>query len=372
MTLPAMSPAPAGAVFLRPEPDDGTFLTARALRSGIMGMILRPRLLLVREEDSEERLARLRRVQGLLARPSTVWLLDPETSGLVAAGITDEDAAARLRETAIAESVQLPLDLDTLAEPDTMQSLLEATWALQAGAAALTAPYFRVTLGDDHVIELNLELARRTTLVDERPTMAVLEANVGVVTSGSLVGIAARMRACGVDVVMLRVVGCKEDASQRHVASYLRLARELTEAGLQVICDQVGRLGPVLVAGSGAAFSTGSWHYRSVPYDLIPRKGGGGGSQPIPYELPGRWRSSSPALARNLPAARCAVKSCCALEPEATPADQREHFLHTVVAAAEQARDSMIETIVDSLAASGDAIAVGWAAALREVQAESA
>jgi hypothetical protein len=175
-----------------------------------------------------------------------------------------------------------------------------------------------------------------------------------------------------VDLVMLRVVGCKEDAPARHVASYLRLARELTAAGLEVICDQVGRLGPVLVAGAGAAFSTGSWHYRSVPYDLIPRKGGGGGSQPIPYELPGRWRSSSPALARNLPAARCSVGSCRALDPEACPADQREHFLHTVVAAAEQARDSPIETILSSLTASGDATAAGWAAALREVQAESA
>jgi hypothetical protein len=359
-------------VFLRPEPDDGTFLTARALRSGIEGLILRPRVLLLLDEDSEERRARVGRVRALLARPSTVWLLDPETSGLIAAGIRDEDAAARLRETAIARSVELPLDLDTLSDPDVQQALLESTWALQTGAAALTAPYFRVTRGDDEVVELNLELARRTAPVDDRPTMAVLEANVGAVTSGSLAGIAARMRASGVNIVMLRVVGCKEDATQRHAASYLRLARELTTAGLQVICDQVGRLGPVLVAGAGAAFSTGSWHYRSVPYDLTPRSGGGGGSQPIPYELPGRWRSTSPALARSLPAARCPVEGCRALEPNATPADQREHFLHTVVTAAEQARDSGVEAIIDTLIHSGDPTAAGWVAALREVQAESA
>jgi hypothetical protein len=372
MTLPSLSPAPAGAVFLRPEPDDGTFLSERALRSGITGLILRPRLLLELAGDSKERLGRLRRVRAVLAKPSTMWLLDPETSGLTAPAITEEDAAARLRQTAIAQSVELPLNLATLADPDVMQVLLEATWALQAGAAALTAPYFRITTGDELLIALNLELARRTALADERATMAVLEANVGALTSGSLTRIAARLRACGVDLVMLRVVGCKEDAPARHVASYLRLARELTAAGLEVICDQVGRLGPVLVAGAGAAFSTGSWHYRSVPYDLIPRKGGGGGSQPIPYELPGRWRSSSPALARNLPAARCSVGSCRALDPKAGPADQREHFLHTVVAAAEQARDNPIETILSSLTASGDATAAGWAAALREVQAESA
>jgi hypothetical protein len=358
-------------VYLRPEPDDGTFLTARAMRSGITGLIIRPRMLLELEGDTPERLGRLRRVQGLLAKPSTVWLLDPETSGLIAPAITDEDAAGRLRKTAVAESVKLPLDLGTLADPEVKQSLLENTWSLQAGAQALTAPYFRVTSGDEQVIELNLDLARRTALVDDRPTMAVLEANIGAVTSGSLAGIAARMRAAGVDLVMVRVVGCNESASQRHVASYLRLAREITAAGLEVICDQVGRLGPVLVAGAGAAFSTGSWHYRGVSYDLIPRKAGGGGSQAVPYEMPDRWRSSSPALARSLPDARCAVGNCCALDPKAKPADQREHFLHTVVAAAEQARDNTIETIVDSLIKSGDATAVCWAVALREVQAET-
>jgi hypothetical protein len=372
MTLLSVPPAPAGAVFLRPEQDDETFLTARGLRSGVAGLILRPRHLLLTEHDGEERRGRVVRLQALLAKPSTVWLMDPETASLVDPEILNEPGAARLRESAIAHSVQLPLQRDTLDDEEVQQELLEATWGVQAAAAALTAPYFRIARGDDAVIELNLELLRRTALSDDKSTVAVLEINIGALTSGWIAGIARRLAQAGADVVLLRVVGCKEDAPQRHAAAYLRLARELRASKLQVICDQVGRLGPILVAGAGAAFSTGSWHHRSVPRDLTPRSGGGGGSPPIPYELPGRWRSTVPALARNLSSARCSVEGCRALEADASPADQREHFLHTMVATAEEALTGDIDALIHSLSTSGDPIAAGWAQALREVQAESA
>jgi hypothetical protein len=372
MTLPSVSPVSPGDVFLRPEQDDETFLSARGLRSGVAGLILRPRQLLLGERDSEERLGRIARLKGLLAKPSTVWLMDPETACLVDPDIVNEPGARRLRESAIALSVNLPLQRDTLEDDEVQQGLLEATWGLQASAAALSAPYLRIARGDDAAVTVNLELLRRTALSDDRPTVAVLEINIGAITSGWSTGIAQRLAKAGADVVLLRVIGCKEDAPQRHAAAYLRLARELRSSKLQVICDQVGRLGPVLVAGAGAAFSTGSWHYRSVPRDLTPRSGGGGGSPPIPYELPGRWRSTGPSLARNLSTAQCPVEGCRALELDATPADQREHFLHTIVASAEEALAGDIDALVSSLRSSGDPIAAGWAQALREVQAASA
>ncbi len=372
MTLQSVPPVSPGDVFLRPEQDDETFLSARGLRSGVAGLILRPRQLVLAERDGEERRSRVARLKGLLARPSTVWLMDPETACLVDPEILNEAGARRLRESAIALSVKLPLQRDTLEDDDIQQGLLEATWGLQAAAATLTAPYFRIAQGDDVAVTLNLELLRRTALSDERPTVAVLEINIGAITSGWSNGVARRLAKAGADVVLLRVVGCKEDAPQRHATAYLRLACELRASKLQVICDQVGRLGPVLVAGAGAAFSTGSWHHRSVPRHLTPRSGGGGGSPAIPYELPGRWRSAAPSLARNLSTARCPVKGCLALEPDATPADQREHFLHTIVASAEDALTGDIDALISSLASSGDPIAAGWAQALREVQAESA
>ncbi len=372
MTLPSVSPVSPGDVFLRPEQDDETFLSGRGLRSGVAGLILRPRQLLVAARDGEERRGRVARLKGLLSKPSTVWFMDPETACLVDPEIRNEPGARRMRESAIALSVHLPLQRDTLEENEIQQGLLEATWGVQAAAAALTAPYFRIARGDDVAVTLNLELLRRTALSDERPTVAVLEINIGAVTSGWSTGIARRLAKAGADIVLLRVVGCKEDAPQRHAAAYLRLACELGASKLQVICDQVGRLGPVLVAGAGAAFSTGSWHYRSVPRDLTPRSGGGGGSPAIPYELPGRWRSAGPSLARNLSSARCPVEGCRALKPNATPADQREHFLHTMVASAEEALSGGIDALVSSLTRSGDPVAAGWAHALREVQAESA
>jgi hypothetical protein len=373
MTLPAVHFVSPGDVFLRPEQDDQKFIGARGLRSGVAGLILRPRQLLHAKRDSDERRERIARLNALLAKPSTVWLMDPETACLVDPEIRNEPGARRLRESLIALSVELPLQRETLEnDEDTQQRLLEATWGLQAAAAGLTAPYVRVARGDDAALALNLELLRRTALADERPAVAVLEINIGALTSGWSAGIARRLANAGAEVVLLRVVGCKEDATRRHVAGYLRLARELLDTGLQVICDQVGRLGPVLVAGAGAAFSTGSWHHRSVPRDLTPRSTGGGGSQAIPYELPGRWRSTSPSLARNLPSARCPVKKCRALQAKAKPADQREHFLHTIIRGAAEALTADIETLIASLIASRDPIAAGWAQALREVQAESA
>jgi hypothetical protein len=372
MTLPSVSPVLSGDVFLRPEQDDETFLSARGLRSGVAGLILRPRQLLLAERDSGEHRDRIARLKGLLAKPSTVWLMDPETACLVDPEILNEPGARRLRESAIALSVNLPLQGDTLEDDEIQQGLLEATWGLQASAAALSAPYLRIARGDDAAVTVNLELLRRTALSDDRPTVAVLEINIGAITSGWSTGIARRLATAGADVVLLRVVGCKEDAPQRHAAAYLRLVRELRSSKLQVICDQVGRLGPVLVAGAGAAFSTGSWHHRSVPRGLTPRSGGGGGSPPIPYELPGRWRSTDPSLARHLNTAQCPVEGCRALELDATPADQREHFLHTIVASAEEALAGDVDALVSSLMSSGDPIAAGWAQALREVQAASA
>ena len=372
MTLPSVPPVSPGDVFLRPEQDDETFLSARGLRSGVAGLILRPRQLVLAERDGEERRGRVARLKALLAKPSTVWFMDPETACLVDPEIRNEPGARRLRESAIAQSVKLPLQRDTLENDEIQQGLLEATWGLQAAAAALTAPYVRIARGDDTAVTLNLELLRRTALSDDRPTVAVLEINIGAITTGWITGIARRLGEVGADVVLLRVVGCKEDASQRHAAAYLRLVRELRASKLQVICDQVGRLGPILVAGADAAFSTGSWHHRSVPRDLTPRSGGGGGSPAIPYELPGRWRSTAPSLARNLSTARCPVEDCRALEPDATPADQREHFLHTMVVSAEEALTGEIDKLISSLISSGDPVAAGWAQALREVQAESA
>jgi hypothetical protein len=372
MTLPVVSPAVAGAVFLRPEVDDENFITTRAQRTGITGLILRPRQLTVLESDGDERRARFRRLQALLAKPSTVWFLDPETSGLVAPSILNEDGAVRLRATAVAQSVALPLDVDTLRDPVVQQGLLEATWGVQAGAVALAAPYFRLEHGDEMAVTVNLELLARTAVVDARPTMAVLETPVGVLTSGWLGGIGRRLRAAGADVVLVRVVGCREDAAPATVAAYLRLARELRGVSVEVICDQVGRLGPLLAAGAGVAFSTGSWHYRSVSRDLIPRGGGGGGSQPIRYELPGRWRAAAPELARSLPAARCPVQGCRALEADATATDQREHFLHTIVVLAHTVLAGDLEALIEALKRSGDSVAARWADALRDVQAESA
>jgi hypothetical protein len=371
MRLPVPSPATAGAVFLRPEQHDGHFLAERAQRTGVAGLILRPRQLVILEIDGEERRARLHRLHGLLAKPSTVWFLDPETSALAAPSILIEDGAARLRATAVAQSVRLPLDDDSLADSAVQQELLEATWALHAGAAALTAPYLRIANGDDAGLALNLDLLARTAVVDGRPTMAVLEVPVGALTSGWLTGVGDKLRAAGADVVLVRIAGCRENASPRHAAAYLRLARELRGTSLQVICDQVGRLGPLLAAGAGVAFSTGSWHYRSVSRDLLPRSGGGG-SQRIPYELPGRWRAAEPALARNLASARCPAPSCRALEPDATPADQREHFLHSIVAFARMLVDADLDVLIDTLIRSGDPVAAKWASAVRELQAESA
>lgn len=371
--LPGLSFMVPGAAFLRPEGDDANFLVNRAPRTGIAGYVMRPRQLGALATDDERYQQRQVRVQALLAEPSTVWLLDPETSCLTDQRVlADEGVVIRIRATAIAQSVALPLDPHALTDADVQQSLLEATWGLQAGAAALTAPYLRLTAQDSTTTAVNLELLQRTAAADDRPTMAVVEGSIATLTDSRLATLGHRLRAAGADIVLLRIVGSKENASAHQVASYIRVARGLRAASLNIICDQVGRLGPLYAASIGAAFSTGSWHYRSIPTDRVPRSGGGGGSQPIFYEMPGRWRAVEPAMARQLPSARCPVEGCRALTAAAKPGDQREHFLHTITALAETIVEGDLAALLDALEGSGDPILRGWALALRQVYAESA
>jgi hypothetical protein len=354
--------------------DDATFLTKHAMTTGIAGLIVRPRHLQARADDTTERKQRVVDVKTLLAKPGTSSILDPETAALCGDDIDSEEGAERLRATAIATCIDIPWTRDALADADVQQQILEATWSEGAFADALSAPYIRIARGDDEALDLNIELARRTAQaarIEGKPACAFIEVNIGAITTGWLAGAPRRYRNAGVNVVVLRIVRFREDASLRHMRACLAFVRELRDAGLDVICDQVGRVGPVFVAGTGCAFSTGSWHFRTVTNQLVPKKGGGGGSRAIPYELPDHWRDASASLARSLDGARCPVDDCDALATE-SPGALRAHFLHTLVRAAEvaAAADGLERTIASLRAAQGEP-QTAWAIALSEAQSET-
>ena len=375
VVLATLHSIPAGAVFLRPEMDDAKFLREHAMATGIAGLIVRPRQLHVLESDTAERKQRVDEVKELLAKPGTISIFDPETAALCGIGVDTEDGAERLRETPVARCTTIPWTAELLIDPDRQQHVLEVTWAEGAFADALTAPYVRIARGDDEALELNVEFVRRTAAAaraEGKPMCAVIEANIGAITSGWLTGIAHPLRDAGADIVLLRVVAFREDAGLRHLRACLELVRELRREGLDVICDQVGRVGPVLVAATGCAFSTGSWHFRSVARQLVPKKAGGGGSRAIPYELNADWRDAPVSLARSLDRARCPIEGCRALEVDATPADLRAHFLHTMVRSAGIAAqaDGLDRTITSLNAAKGKLSGI-WAAALTDVQSDT-
>lgn len=377
--LPVVSRSPIvprGGFLLRTERGDLRFLARRVLGGPAAGLVVSARILASVTGDDSERRAALAAWRRLLASPGLTWLFDPDTVALTAADIVDEPGAAeRLREGPIGSSVELPLSVaDVAHDAETRQGLLQATWAQQAGAAALSAPYVPHTRGDDLPTDVNLELVRSTARADGRPTAAWLQATVGTLTSGEIAPLARRYAAAGADVALLRIEGVTErDATARHVEAYVRAIQAFEAAGVQAVPDCVGRLGPVLVAAGATAFTAGSWHFRGVGRERLPRRQRGGGSAPVPYELPGRLRAAGALqLARQARSAWCTVPGCRALAPDATPGDLREHAVHEFAAAATQASVQGVAGMLSLLASEADQLLLGWAQGLRATSARSA
>jgi hypothetical protein len=364
----------SGSFLLRPEHGDGRFIRDRVLPTGAGGLVISARLVNGLESDPPHRAERVRELRALLGESRALWLYDPDTPALADPGVlTESGAAARLRDGPIGSSVPLPLRVELASDRDVTQALLESTWAQQATSAGMSAPYLRFKAGDDALQRLNVELVRRTSQADHRPAIAFVEATVGALTSGRMATLAEAYARAGARVAVLRVAGLPEQqALRRQVAAYLRTIATYKSAGLQVVADMAGRLGAVLVAGGADAFSSGSWHFRSVSRDRVPRVGGGGGSRPVLYELGRRFRAVSPDLARQLPDAQCAVAGCRALDSNASAADLREHAIHIFVAAAADAAARGPAGVLADLEGAGLSYTAEWALGLRDAMAERA
>jgi len=222
-----------------------------------------------------------------------VWR-DPETSGLSSRSVLRLSATRRLRLTPLARAFPLPLDLTAFDRPKARMHAVELVLAAQSGSETAAAPYFNFDRRDSQAFRLNLRLARDvvSSVADQIPT-AFVQVTQRKLLTGLPAAVAADYAAVGVRRVVIRVRGLKcQQANAQELAAYLDSIEAFQSNGVDAFADCAGLLGPVLVAGGAAGFSTGTRFFKSVPAAPLSVGGGGGGS-PIAAQVPGTFSEVS-------------------------------------------------------------------------------
>ena len=193
--------------------------------------------------------------------------------------------------------------------------------------------------------------------------VAFVQVTLAALLDGVLSRLAPAYAATGVTRAFARVRGLDaEQASAPEFSAYLNAIAAFTAVGVELVPDCVGRLGPPLVAGGAASFSTGPVHFRRVPQALLNKSGGGGIE--VFYEVPGGFH----AVARSArhAAAPCFVPNCAAAASNVSLEELRLHNLHVLREEARLAAANDAAWYAARLIASGQPEAAVWADVLRE------
>jgi hypothetical protein len=298
------------------------------------------------------------------------WLIDLCTPQLCEANVLLAEGFARLKASALGRLLPLPLDPARLEDDDTRDAFVDACATFQVDAPIISAPYLEFGSEDDPRLAANLAMLRRIVgAAGQRLAVGFVQVTLDSLNRGLAGRVARRYAETGVTVVFLRVRNLRaESATHKHVRAYQTTVDAFGTAKVGVVADQVGRFGAVAVGCGAVGFSGGTQHFRSVPRQLVPLGGGGGGPK-LPVEMPRRWLTVPRDL---LPKAfECPVADCAVAGGDRSLDALREHDLHYQrYLAAELGPD--LPALIADLRQSGQAQALAWADELERLARRSA
>jgi hypothetical protein len=359
-----------GHLFLRVEHQEWEFLSKLDLDAPVPfdAAVISDRYLAAYPEGHRDHGKPADRLVEALDELHVPWLLDPDTARL-----GHHRAAERLRPRAanspIVRALALPLTPSLSMPSGEAEALVDAAAGVQLRSTMFTAPYLEFAGTEDPRFATNLrllELVRERA--GDRTVVAVLQTTARYLRDGSAAEAGRALAACGAKIVLIRIRRfAAEEASSADLVAYGRAAIAIERAGASAIPDAVGRLGPVLVACGADGFSTGAYHFRSVPADLCP-DGGGAGQPALSWEVPDRFTSIERSTVRlAAERATCRYPRCPAptgTEPESAI---RAHNLHELQRLARLAAQEGF-SFAGRLRASGSVYASGWAVGLEQLQ----
>lgn len=323
----------SSTLYFRPESSEAALVRTAGERGAFDAGIIRAKYLAdypkghPLEGDDPSELARAFRERRI------AYVVDLDTPALCRSELRDEAIERRLRSTAAARALDLPLAPDELNDTAKRTFFVGENIAMQAGAQALAAPYLEVMSEQDVRLQLNAAMVADVVAAgDGRPVVAFVQVTRHRLESGLLRRLAAHYAGIGLSSVVLRVRDLDaEEATTIQLRNYLEAVDAFAAHDLHVIVDCVGRLGPVLVARGARGFSTGARFFRKVAQSPINTGGGGGGGDLL-FEVPGRLRGVAVGLRRTSGIPRCAVGECATAGNSPTNAQLREHNLHSLKA----------------------------------------
>ncbi|HEX5308918.1 MAG TPA: hypothetical protein VFW38_07550 [Solirubrobacteraceae bacterium] len=250
------------------------------------------------------------------------------------------------------------------------EALVDATAGVQLRSTMFASPYLEVSGISDPRFETNLrllELSRERA--GDRTVVAYLQTMSRYMHDGSAAAAGIALAAAGAEVIVIRIRRFSpETATAQNLFAYAQLVAAIEGTRAVAVTDAVGRLGPVLVACGADGFSSGSFHFRSVPDDLCP-SGGGGNLMPLSWEIPDGFASAPRGhTAATAPGwVRCSYPKCPAPTGAESEVAVRTHNLHELKT---QARLAAAEGLAYAarLRAAGPGYPAEWAAVLERLQ----
>jgi hypothetical protein len=345
-----------GQFYFRPEDDQWRLIRACGAEAFDQA-IVQARYLAPFPLDDGRHGQEARALAHALHEHGAPWLIDLGTPALCHRDVERADSSARLRQAEFAQLLSLPLTAADLADAAARNAFVDLALEFQVDAPLRSAPYFEVAAEDDPFVDINLDMLRRVAGAAGPGAVGFLELTLDALNRGLPGRLARRYADTGLSLVMLRVRNLTpEAASVRQFAAYLDAVAAFAAHEIALVADQVGRLGPPLVAGGANGFSGGTQFFRTVPRQAVTLGGGGGGPK-LPVELPGRWTA---APRDTVPAAIiCPVGGCRIAEGSRKTDDLREHNLHYLRYLGQLADDRA--ALVRVLKSSGQREAVAWA-----------
>lgn len=310
-----------------------------------------------------------RLVQAVLKAERDV-IYDPGTPGLTSRSVLGHKSTASLRATPAAQAVLLPLTIDQLEERRARDRFVDVCLSGQPGATLLTPPYLDFSKVDSTTLEINLKMIERAvTTAGPAQTIAFVQMTASKLLDGVLRDAAPLIAETNLKRVIIRARDIGEGARGADLEALLDALDAFHAAGVEVVFDCAGRLGPLLVREGAAGFSTGPMYFRKVARELLQVGGGGGGGR-LPFEEYANWgwvdRDEIGKTAAACPVPNCPVTASAELD------EIREHNLHVLRHLAQVLSAWTTADLVKSLRGSGSEEAAEWANVIVARQASEA
>jgi hypothetical protein len=295
---------------------------------------------------------------------------DPSTPGLTSRSVLGHKSTGYLRATPAAQAVTLPLTIDQLEERRPRDHFVDACLVGQPGAALLTPPYLDFGKVDSTTFEINLKMIERAVVTaGPQRTIGFVQMTASKLRDGVLHDTAPLIAETGLERAIIRVRDIGEEARGEDLDALLDALDAFLAAGVEVVFDCAGRLGPLLVHEGAAGFSAGPMRFRKVARELLQVGGGGGGGR-LCFEEYANWewvdRDEIGKTAAACPVPGCPVTAGAELDAI------REHNLHVLRHLAEALSTWTTADLVKSLRESRSEEAAEWANVIARRQASEA